>query len=140
VADNDPDAEAQAAYRQWLVTAEHDASRDFDRAVMTLAGGALGLSVTFIHEIVARPVPCSVVWLGLAWGCLALSLLAILVSILTSQHALRLAIKQVDDQTVHRVHRPGGWLSGVTEGLNVTAALALVLGLMFLVVFALLNY
>ena len=138
--DDEPDTAAQAAYRQWLVAAEHDASRDFDRAVMALAGGALGLSVTFIHEIVASPVYRSSVWIALAWGCLSLSLLSILVSMLTSQHALRRAIKQVDAQTVHQVARAGGWLSMVTEGLNIVAALTLVLGLVFLVVFAFLNY
>lgn len=140
MADENPDPEAQAAYRHWLVTTEHDASRDFDRAVMTLAGGALGLSVTFIHGLVAEPAPCSLTWLGLAWTLLAVSLLAILVSFLASQHALRHAIRQVDDQTIHSAHRAGGWLSGATEWLNITAAGSLVLGLVFLVVFALLNY
>ena len=138
--DDEHDARAQATYREWLVTTEHAASRDYDKAVLALAGGALGLSVTFLHGLVAKPVPCSLVWLGLAWSCLALSLLSILVSILTSQHALRRAIQQVDDQTIRAASRPGGWLSGLTEGLNITAALTLVLGLVFLVVFALLNY
>jgi hypothetical protein len=138
--DDERNAQAQAAYRDWLVTSEHAASRDFDKAVMTLAGGALGLSVTFVHGIVSKAAPCSLIWLALAWSFLALSLLSILVSILTSQHALRRAIQQVDDRTVHSVAKPGGWFSGITEGLNITAALTLVLGLIFLVVFALLNY
>lgn len=50
--------------RRWLRQADHTASRDFDKAIMTLAAGALGVSIAFVHDIAPDPVHVS--WLG--WG------------------------------------------------------------------------
>jgi len=44
------------SYRDWLVKAHHTASQDFDRAVMTLAGGGLGISIAFVRDIAPHPV------------------------------------------------------------------------------------
>lgn len=46
-------------YRAHVLSAMHETSRDFDRAVLTLAGGTLALSVTFAHEIAPTPLPDS---------------------------------------------------------------------------------
>jgi hypothetical protein len=72
-----------AAEREWLKQADHTACRDFDKAVMTLAAGALGLSIAFIHDI--APDPTFVGVLAAAWAFFAASLLAILVSFMTSR-------------------------------------------------------
>lgn len=132
--------EQEQQHRRWLVEAEHTASRDFDRNVVILSGGALGLSITFVREFVPVPVECSWPWIALSWTLLTLSLLAILVSMLTSQHALRQAVREIDEETAHDVKRPGGSFATVTGYLNVASAIALVLGLVCLVVFALMNY
>ncbi len=66
--------------RQWLLQADHAASRDFDKAIMTLAAGALGVSIAFVHDVAPHPV--RVAWLGWAWGLFAASLVLILLSFL----------------------------------------------------------
>jgi hypothetical protein len=38
--------------RKSLVDAEREGSRSFDKAILTLAAGAFGLSLTFIRQIV----------------------------------------------------------------------------------------
>ncbi|GIU99471.1 MAG: hypothetical protein KatS3mg014_1087 [Actinomycetota bacterium] len=103
---------------------------------MTLAAGALGISIAFIHNVASRPV--QVAWLGAAWVLFSLSLLLILVSFLTSQLALRKEIAWIDSG------RPEGDNTSGNAGrwtviLNCLAALALIAGVGCLVVFALYN-
>jgi hypothetical protein len=87
--------EAMKAYRDWLVETEHKASESYDKAVMTLSGGALAISLTFVKNV-AQPVVA--LWrLESAWVALTVSVGSILVSMLTSQIALRHSIHQVDE-------------------------------------------
>jgi len=92
------------AYRGWLVEAEHKASQAYDEAVMTLSGGALGISLTFAKHLVKSPV-ISLWRLELAWGALSASIALILVSMVTSQFALRKSIHEFDQGMV--VTSPG---------------------------------
>jgi hypothetical protein len=129
-------AESAGDERTWLKRADHTASRDFDRAVMTLAAGALGLSIAFIQNIAPHPV--HKVWLALSWSLFASSLVLILSSLLTSQHALRCEMRYLDSSE-EDAGMPGGWLGHLTTQLNWFAAGAFVLGVGALVVFAFLN-
>ncbi len=53
------------ADREWLVHAHHTASRDYDKALMTLARGGLDVSIAFIRDIVPDP---NTKWLlGTGW-------------------------------------------------------------------------
>ncbi len=120
---------------EWLRQADHTASRDFDRALMTLAAGALAVSIAFIHDVAPKPV--HVAWLGMAWGLFALSLVAILVGFLTSQLSLqremRLVLGTEDEE------KGGKWYGTFTVACNGASAAAFVLGVGALVVFALYN-
>lgn len=40
-----------------LLKAHHTATQDYDKAVFTLAGGALGISLAFVRDIAPKPVP-----------------------------------------------------------------------------------
>ena len=120
-------------YWEHLVKARETASRDYDKALLTLAGGALGISIAFIHNV--APHPKHTAWLGMAWGLFALSLVFVVVSLLTSQYELLGAIKKYDaheDAAIHD-HRY------VTAGFNVAGGVAFLLGVVALVVFAFLN-
>lgn len=61
---------------------------------MTLSGGALGISLAFIHDV--SPHPHHEGWVAVSWTLLAASLLLILTSFLTSQGALLSAINRLD--------------------------------------------
>lgn len=126
-------------YRNWLVAAGHKSSEAYDKALMTLAGGALGLSLTFIKDIVKSTQPTSLWTLMTAWGCLTLSLATILISMLSSQWAIRKAIHQVDDASFPGVI-PGGGFAVATDVLNVVAGLAFLVGIALLVWFSISNY
>src|SRR5262245_49255997 len=65
----------------------------YDRTMVTLAGGALAISITFLEKVAPHPVPKDTVWiLWVSWGSFVVSLLAILVSMLTSQRAFGAAL------------------------------------------------
>jgi len=98
----------------------------------------LGLSITFVHDIVREPIPGTKVLLAKGWLLLALSLLAVLASMLTSQFALRRAIDQVDRDVAYE-ETLGGWYSRATLWLNVFAGLSFLIGLGFLAYFTIVN-
>ena len=125
-------------YRKFLVQADHKASEAYDKAVMTLSGGTLAISLTFIKDVVPTPQAGTTWLLFAAWEFLALSITAILASMLTSQWALRKAIDQVDRDEIRR-RTPGGWFTWITSGLSIIAGLAFVLGVVFLARFAISN-
>jgi hypothetical protein len=110
----------------------------FDKAVLTLSGGALGVSMTFIHQIVQSPSVGSLWILGMAWSAFACSILAILISLLTGQWAINKAIQQIDANTIHD-ERAGLWYAQVTSGLNITACGMFVLGVGLMAWFCLEN-
>jgi len=119
------------AERKRLTDLHEKATDAFDRAIMTLSGGALAVSLTFIHDVARHPTHK---WtLATAWSCFAASLLLILSSFLTSERAIVRMVKQLDEETEEI---PRGRL---TDVLNWGAALAFVVGVIFLVLFALLN-
>jgi hypothetical protein len=121
--------------RTWLRQAVHTASQDFDKAIMTLSGGALGLSITFVHDIAPHP---DHKWaLGIAWTAFTVSLVLILISHLTSQEASRGMMAEIDaGRNPREKFDLPGW---ATTGLNVFAAGSLIGGVAFLVLFALYN-
>ncbi len=120
-------------YRQWLVQTHHEATKDFDRSVLVLAGGALGLSITFIHDI--APNPTHKLLVGTSWTLFAVALLATFLSYLASEgvHLKRIADEDAGTEWGR------SYLGIATTGLNVLAAIGVVGGFVFLVTFALYN-
>lgn len=121
-------------YRAWLVAAEQKSQEDFDKTVLTLSGGALGISFVFLKDIVGVASIREPVWLLASWFCWGTSSLAVLASFYTSHHGLRRAIKQVDAGTI-RTQPPGGWIQRVTASLNATGALLFLAGVISMTVF-----
>jgi hypothetical protein len=67
-------------YREHLVQALQKAHEDFDKTVLTLSGGALVVSITFVKDIVG---PGSVIHKGLlmlSWFCWGISVTSVLIS------------------------------------------------------------
>jgi len=75
--------------RKILVAAEQNTAQQFDKYILTLAAGALALSITFIKQIAPNPNPNSLCLLLIAWFLFSLSILSTLISHLTSQSACR---------------------------------------------------
>ena len=118
---------ASLEFRDHLIKAQQTASRDFDKAIMTLSAGALGISLAFVHNVSLHPK--WIVGLAASWGFFALSLAFVVVSLLTSQAELDRYLARLD--AGDRSHG-FSW----TELLNWLAGFAFLLGVVLLIIFA----
>jgi heme exporter protein D len=121
-------------YRTHLVLAEQKAQEDYDKCVLTLSGGALGISFAFIKDIVGTSSLAHPWALAIAWLAWALSILCVLLSYFASQQALRKAIQQVDRKEIRQA-RPGGAFDRVTAGLNVAGGVLFFAGVVSMLCF-----
>ena len=126
--------------RKFLLDVKREGTRAFDKAILTLAAGAFGLSLTFVKEIAPCAETRTVVILVLAWLFFCASLLSTLISFLTSQEACSRQIKITkveflnDDKSQEKTklkNRPARW----TLGLNISSLVTFVIGTILLAVF-----
>lgn len=121
--------------RSRLITSHQAASDAFDRALMTLSAGSLGLSIAFVKDI--APDPVSVWALELSWILMGLSLLAIVTSFVGSVEVHKRLIDGLDCERGYN-DEPRWVRQGVTC-LNGVAGGLFVAGAAFLIAFAMLN-
>jgi hypothetical protein len=125
-------------YRKMLENCAFQSANYYDTALMSLSGGALGVSFAFIKEIVPSPASDTITWLWFAWLSLGGSLSAIILSMLFSQQSIRTAINQIDDGTIYK-KKPGGIFSFLTIILTWLSGIMFVLGVLLLSYFAKIN-
>ena len=123
----------QSKHRTFLIEAEQKTQSAYDKAILTLSSGALGVSFVFVKELIRPGTP--IVSQGLlysAWTCWALSAASTLLSFYLSHRALRKAIVQFDRGEQERA---GGRFAIVTEIANLTAGLLFCIGVFLMIVF-----
>ncbi len=127
-------------YRQVLVLAEEKAQEDFDKTVLSLSGGALGVSFAFVDKFVAPAVMKSPFLLFAAWLSWGLSVTVVLASFFFSQLAMRRAIKQVDAGAGKiYIKRPGGACAVATAVCNAAGGLLFAFGVGCIILFVRAN-
>lgn len=131
--------------RRHLIDAKQEATKDLDQGIFALSGSLLALSITFVEKLAANP-PRYIWALGVAWGLLLLSVLGTLCSFFFSRHAFTSAIRSLTEEYNLRQRDPEAplpirrnWSSIFTEGLNVIAIIACVVGVLFLASFTFFN-
>ena len=122
-------------YRKFLVAAEQKSQEDFDKTVLALSGGALGISFAFLKEVIGSEPIVHPYWLLAAWLAWAFSMFAVLFSYFLSQMALRKAVSQVDKGTIYE-QKAGGAYAQWTATFNATGAVLFVVGVCCIAVFA----
>jgi hypothetical protein len=125
-------------YRKWLIAAEQKAQEDYDKTVLALSGGALGISFAFIKDVIGNQPAIfpHLLWGSwLAWG---LSVAFVLVSFYASRLALRRTIVQIDQGQVYREF-PGGYYATMTAWLNLGGGILFLAGVVLIVIFAAYN-
>lgn len=121
-------------YRDDLVKAEQRSLQDYDKTLLSLSGGALGISFAFITEIIGDD-PIHTSWLLMtAWGIWGISILCTLSSFYVSHLALRTAITQVDNDNIY-AQTPGGIFATLTKLLNAASGLLFLAGFVFMLAF-----
>lgn len=126
--------EIAAEYREKLLDSEQISIESFDKTVLTLAGGALGLSMAFLQNIVGPAKAVNVGYLTVAWACWAVSLAFTLWSFWLSARAMRKAIQQLDEGTIG-MQRPGGFWDWATEKFTFLGGVTFILGVCAMIFF-----
>ncbi|MBC8876078.1 MAG: hypothetical protein H8E44_42170 [Planctomycetes bacterium] len=121
-------------YRQHLVLAEQKSQETYDKTVLSLSGGALGISFAFVDKFLTGQTVVLTGCLVSAWVCWGLSVAFALASHFCSQQALRHAIKQVDKGEIY-IREPGGKFSIATNVCNVAGGVLFLVGLILMVFF-----
>ncbi len=121
-------------YRKMLIEMEQRMQTSYDKAVMTLSGGALGISLAFTRDIADKASLKSTGWLLTAWILWGLSITIILASFFTSSLAIRKAIRQTDEQSIYREFA-GGVFNRITSWMNPLAGGFFFFGIVAIVIF-----
>lgn len=127
-------------------------SERYDQWVLTLAGGALAISLTFIEKIAPEPKPYSWILLGLSWLLYIVAVFAGFAAIFYSREAIYRAIEICDAhyetfKETATADKPSGdsppvlknRFNQILERLNKVSLCCLGLGTLFMCVFALVN-
>lgn len=126
-------------YRKTLIAAEQKAQEDFDKTVLTLSGGALGISFAFLKDVIGANLVSHPQLLFAAWVAWGFSTFSVLASYHLSHLALRKAIKQVDSGVIY-TQKAGGAFAALTARLNEAGALLFLVGVLCITVFAANNF
>jgi len=125
-------------YRNSLISAKQNAQNSFDKHLISLSGGSLGISIAFIKNIIGdKQIICSQ-YLLTSWILWTLSIALMLASFFTSRLAFDKAIYQVDNKTIRKEH-PGGAWDKTTSVLNALGGICFLYGLIFIIIFVSLN-
>jgi hypothetical protein len=120
-------------HRTHLVEAREKAFEGFDKTVLLLSGGALGVSITFVKDLIGPGLLLGKRCLLSSWACWGASLLMVLISYYFSQLTLNKAITELDSG-VHS-QRPGGVFRNFTLILNALSGLLFFAGLILFIIF-----
>ena len=121
------------------IDAEERAAQSFDKSILTLSGGALLLSITFLQYIAPEPILAPALFA--AWLGFIGSLVTMLASLLTSQCALRQLRELIDARYCSNgqsVQQKEGYATA-TKYLNVASIILFVGGVISLAIFSMAN-
>lgn len=116
-----------------LLEMRNEAERQFDKQIVYLSAGALVFSVGFVKDIIGEhAIPIDKWLLISSWFCFAISLLANLFSYLSSRKSA--------DNEIEAKGKSSKVYNSITKLLNWLSIIGLMVGLGFLIRFAILNF
>lgn len=125
-------------YRKTLIELEQKIGEGYDKTLIALSGGALGVTITFIKDIVGGgKILCPGLALT-AWSAWTVSLTSLLAAYYFGTTAYRYAIRKLDEGKLDSVN-PGGLCATITNILNVVGGLSFVFGVVMFIWFSYKN-
>ena len=129
-------------YDKQLLADRSKSYEAFDKAILTLSGGGLALSLTFINNIIPLATAKNIGVLIVSWVLFALSILITLTSFVSSQFALEKQRKLAEDYYLKNDEaaptRPNIW-NRTTRILNLISGLFFIVAVVLLLYFVNLN-
>lgn len=129
------------AHRAWLEGTRVTISRDRDKMVLAVAGGTLGVSLTFLNKIATVPGSWSTLLLVAGWGLEVAAIVLILRSLHCSEAALEHERERIDSMLGGDGKDPG-WANvnaKKTESLNSRASILAVAGIVAILAYAVVS-
>lgn len=124
-------------HRKDLEKGYDHAQDEYDKTVLSLSAGALGVSFVFLKDVIGGKAIANPELLVAAWMAWAFSSLLVLISFYSSGQAMLKAIRQMDAGAVATL--PGGWITRFTRALNIASGILFFTGLMLITRFVSLN-
>ena len=121
-------------YRNGLITAEQKSQDNYDKTIVSLSGGALGISLIFIKDIIGTSSPVLTWTVIAAWSFWAASLMSVVISHFLSRMALRKAILQADKGDF--TEGVGGCAAKATQIFNAISGILFVIGIVLFIIFS----
>jgi hypothetical protein len=125
-------------YEKRLLDLKHESIRELDKWLITLSGGALGVSFAFIKDLITPEKMTRIDLLFWSWMCWGLSIMSVLGAFFCSYRAMEKAGRQCRAGTIHK-ERPGGRWDKATVTLNPLAGGFFLGGVLLISVFARTN-
>ena len=144
--DEDEIKEEQEAYlrrRNFLIDVEREASRHFDKYVLTLAAGTFGLSLLFVERIAPHPKDGTEWLLIAAWVAFGVSILSTLISFLSGQESCSKEIEILDGKyrgDIKDEKEIKNKFVTWPKWLNRVSMFLFIVGVIFLITFSALNF
>lgn len=127
-----------AEYRNLLIQTWQKSQESYDKAMLTLSAGALGLSFAFIKDIIGPYGIVSKCLLLYAWVCWALSISFTLISFFTSIVTCKRAVT-LYDKGERDPKKLGGFSDKITYSLNALSGLLFLVGILLMITFVFKN-
>ena len=142
----DDDMQSQMKeYRNQLVQAEQKSIDSFDKSLLTMSGGAIGITFVFVENVAGPgPMAAPALLIG-AWVCWVVVIGLTILSFYTSYLALRKCLRQASESIragnseAFKKECPGGIYGKLVTCLNPINGLLFVVGLVLVIIFAAKN-
>jgi len=130
--------DSTAEFRKQLLEWEQKIGESYDKTLITLSGGALGLTIAFIKDIVGKDsIECTKLLIS-SWVSWTISLTSLLLALYFAQFAYRKTIEQLDDGTIYS-ETPGGYFTCAVYFFNALGGIGFIIGVITIVMFAYIN-
>ena len=129
---------SEKEYRNQLLESEQKIGESYDKTLITLSGGALGLTITFIKDIVNTDKIYCITLLISSWIAWIVSLMSLLAALYFAQFAYRKTIKQLDEKTIYN-ETPGGCYTKIIHFCNAVGGIGFIFGVVAIAIFVYKN-
>ena len=131
-------SEQEKDFRNRVLEWEQKIGDSYDKTLITLSGGALGLTITFIKYIIEENSIVCINLLLLSWGAWIVSLTSLLLALYFAQFAYRRTIIQLDEETIYD-QTPGGIFTNIVSFCNAVGGIGFIIGVVAIVMFVSTN-
>ena len=139
---SDDDTENYLKERKLLIDAQQQSYQQFDKAILTLSSGGLGVSIIFLRDILPLEQITNYCFLIGSWILFTISITCTLISFLTSQYACGEQLELINRYFLNKdsdALTKKNTFAQITGGLNISAAVFFILAVISTIMFVSIN-